>query len=156
MAGIYKSCATSRMTTDKTMNKIKFAHILLVLISCSDKTTNRVSLRHADDLNVKVLLAESLTTNDTTYVPVIIDNNKYSLWLAFYDHRISDTTTLDTSVRFSTGHVHLMISGDTAKYWLPTKSQKGNFKCDDVSLIVRDNNNNFYFKNVTFDYHVKK
>lgn len=127
--------------------------ILLVVISCT-KTTYRVALRRADDLHAKAHLPGTLKANDTTYVPVFIGNEKYRLWLAFYQYNIADTVTLDTNFRFVQNHTHLAIAGDTAKYWLVTGSEKGRFKCDDVTLIVRDGNNDFYFQNVTFDYKV--
>jgi len=130
--------------------------ILGLFTKCNDSNVKEGLFNQSSELNIKALIADTVKKDSQIYIPIILNNPIYKLHEVVLNCNVTETTTADTSkfILFPK-HTHLVISYDTAKFWLNTGANIGQFTNSAITIIVKGQDNRFFYQKVLFDYYVK-
>ncbi len=138
-------------------NKILIGLITVIIFTkCKDTKVKDSLFNQTNEMNIKALIADTVPKDSLIYIPITINNPKFKLYEVVQNCNITDTTTADTSKwNLFPKLTHLIISFDTAKYWINTDNTTGNFTNNDVTIIAQSKDKKFYYQKVQFGYYVK-
>lgn len=140
--------------------------ILFIFTNCTETETNQTTtaasiqkiLTQSNDFNIVITLPDTIGKDEEFFTSIHITNPKYKLIHASLGCNVSDTSTINKhrkEDRIFGCNKNLFLENDSVKIWLNTGFQAGKYPFEEITLLAKGVDNNYYYQKCTFNYCVK-